>query len=117
MVTRTSRTTIAASLPHCSCSDPILRYIDGLELRQAVDKQLNKVELANKLTRAVAVGKVTAKAVDPKTNGFPADNDTPLGKQVFHIRCAQGKPVIDPHCVGDNFPRKTKPLQTGKGAR
>ena len=34
----------------------ILRYIDDLELRQAIEKQLNKVELANKFTRAVAVG-------------------------------------------------------------
>ena len=34
----------------------ILRYLDELELRQAIEKQLNKVELANKLTRAVAVG-------------------------------------------------------------
>jgi TnpA family transposase len=34
----------------------ILRYLDELELRQTIEKQLNKVELANKLTRAVAVG-------------------------------------------------------------
>lgn len=34
----------------------ILRYIDELELRQAIEQQLNKVELANKFTRAVAVG-------------------------------------------------------------
>ncbi len=34
----------------------ILRYIDDLELRQAIEKVLNKVELANKFTRAVAVG-------------------------------------------------------------
>ena len=34
----------------------ILRYADDLELRQAIEKQLNKVELANKFTRAVAVG-------------------------------------------------------------
>ena len=34
----------------------ILRYIDDLELRQAIEKQLNKVEQANKFTRAVAVG-------------------------------------------------------------
>ncbi len=61
-----------------------------------------------------AVGKMTAKAVDPKANGFPADNYTTLGKKVFHIRCAQGKPVIHPHCVGDDVPRKTKPLQAGK---
>lgn len=57
---------------------------------------------------------MTAKAIDPKTNGFPADNYATLGKKVFHIRCAQGKPVIDPHCLGDDFTRKTKPRQTGK---
>ncbi|MEZ5838232.1 MAG: Tn3 family transposase [Geminicoccaceae bacterium] len=35
----------------------ILRHIDDLELRQAIiEKQLNKVELANRFTRAVAVG-------------------------------------------------------------
>ncbi len=34
----------------------ILRHIDDLELRQAIEKQLNKVELANKVTRALAVG-------------------------------------------------------------
>ncbi|HJN25955.1 MAG TPA: Tn3 family transposase [Rhodospirillales bacterium] len=34
----------------------VLRYVDDLELRQAIEKQLNKVELANKFTRAVAVG-------------------------------------------------------------
>lgn len=37
-------------------SDFILRYIDDMELRQAIEKQLNKVELANRFTRAVAVG-------------------------------------------------------------
>ena len=34
----------------------ILRYINQVELRQAIEKQLNKIELANKFTRAVAVG-------------------------------------------------------------
>ena len=34
----------------------ILRYVDEVELRQAIEKQLNKVELANRFTRAVAVG-------------------------------------------------------------
>lgn len=37
-------------------SDFILRYIDDVELRQTIEKQLNKVELANRFTRAVAVG-------------------------------------------------------------
>ena len=35
----------------------ILRFIDQVELRQAIEKQLNKVEFANGFTRAVAVGK------------------------------------------------------------
>ncbi len=34
----------------------ILRYVDDLNLRQAIERQLNKVELANRFTRAVAVG-------------------------------------------------------------
>ena len=34
----------------------VLRYIHEPELRQAVEKQLNKVELANRFTRAVAIG-------------------------------------------------------------
>ena len=33
----------------------ILRYIDEVELREVIEKQLNKVELANRFTRAVAV--------------------------------------------------------------
>ena len=34
----------------------ILRHIDQAELRRAIEKQLNKIELANRFTRAVAVG-------------------------------------------------------------
>ena len=37
-------------------SDFILRYIDDVDLRQAIEKQLNKVELANRFRRAIAVG-------------------------------------------------------------
>ena len=37
-------------------SDFILRYLDNVQLRQAIEKQLNKVELANRFTRDVAVG-------------------------------------------------------------
>ena len=32
------------------------KYIDDVELRQAIEKQLNRIELANRFTRAVAVG-------------------------------------------------------------
>ena len=34
----------------------ILRYLDDLQLRQDIEKQLNKVEQANRFTRAIAVG-------------------------------------------------------------
>lgn len=34
----------------------ILRYVADVTLRQAIERQLNKVELANRFTRAVAVG-------------------------------------------------------------
>ena len=34
----------------------ILRYLDDLTLRQAVEQQLSRVELANRFTRDVAVG-------------------------------------------------------------
>ena len=34
----------------------ILRHVDDLDLRRAIEIQLNKVELANRFTRAVAVG-------------------------------------------------------------
>ena len=34
----------------------ILRYVNEAELRQSIEKQLNKVELSNRFTRAVAVG-------------------------------------------------------------
>ena len=34
----------------------ILRYIDQVDLRQAIEKQLSRIELANGFTRAVAVG-------------------------------------------------------------
>jgi TnpA family transposase len=37
-------------------SDFILRYLDDLPLRQAIEKQLNKGENANKFSRAVAFG-------------------------------------------------------------
>ena len=34
----------------------ILRYLDDVELRMAIEKQLNRIELGNRFTRAVAVG-------------------------------------------------------------
>lgn len=40
----------------CAKDSVFRRYIDQVELRQAIEKQLSKVELANSFTRAVAVG-------------------------------------------------------------
>jgi TnpA family transposase len=34
----------------------ILRYIDDLDLRQAIEKQLNKIESAHRFARAVSIG-------------------------------------------------------------
>src|SRR6202030_4713611 len=34
----------------------ILRYIDDLELRQAIEKQLNKIENSHQFSRAVSIG-------------------------------------------------------------
>ena len=34
----------------------VLRYIDNVELRMAIEALLNKIELANRFTRAVAIG-------------------------------------------------------------
>ena len=34
----------------------ILRYIDGVALRQAIEHQLNKIEHAHRFTRAISVG-------------------------------------------------------------
>jgi len=62
---------------------------------------------------ANAVGKMSAKAVDPETNRFPAHDNTAFSKKVFHIGRAQSKPMIGPDRVGDNFTRKTKPESGG----
>lgn len=37
-------------------SDFLLRYINDAELRQTIEKQLSKIELANRFTRAIAIG-------------------------------------------------------------
>jgi TnpA family transposase len=34
----------------------ILRYIDDVELRMAIENLLNRIELGNRFTRAIAVG-------------------------------------------------------------
>lgn len=58
-----------------------------------------------------AIGTMAAKAIDPKADCFPACNHTAIGKQIFHIGCAQRKPVIGSYCISNNFTRKLKTLQ------
>jgi hypothetical protein len=61
---------------------------------------------------ANAVGKMSAKAVDPETNRFPAHDNTAFSAKVFDISRAQSKPMIGPNRADDNFARKTTALQT-----
>jgi len=57
---------------------------------------------------------MAAKAIDPEADCFTAGNNATLNKQIFHIGCAQRKPVIDPNCISEKIMRKAKPLQSGK---
>ncbi len=66
---------------------------------------------------ADATRKVRTKPLDPKPDSFPADKHARLCEQVFNIRCAHRKLMVRSHRIGDNFARKTKPLQTGKSGR
>jgi hypothetical protein len=66
---------------------------------------------------ANAVGIMSANAVDPETNCFPAQDNTAFSKKVFDIGRAQSQPMLGPDRAGDNFTRKTQSLQTGKSAR
>lgn len=57
-----------------------------------------------------AVGKVSAKPVDPVSNAFPTDNYAALGEQTLDIGSAQGKPVIGPNSIGDDLVREIESL-------
>jgi len=48
------------------------------------------------------------KPVDPKANGFAADDDAALRKQVLDIRGAERKAMVGPVRMGDDLARKTK---------
>ena len=58
-------------------------------------------------------GEMSAEAIDPKPDCFPADRDAPLCEQIFNIPCAEGKTVIGPNRLSDDLARKTKAFQAG----
>jgi hypothetical protein len=52
-----------------------------------------------------------AKPVDPKAEGFPADEDTTLRQEILKIRRAECKAMAGPDRIGDDLAGKTKALQ------
>jgi len=72
----------------------ILRYLDDLDLRQAIEKQLNKVELANRLSRQ-RPGYVAERKLRPSagTQGgrrcFPHDRGSPNELQTHGRRAPE----------------------------
>ena len=52
-----------------------------------------------------AIREMTAKPVHPKPDGFAADNHSAFGKQILHISRAEGKTIIRPNGITDDFSR------------
>lgn len=50
-----------------------------------------------------ASGKMTAETIDPLPHRLTADRHTALRKQVFDIGGAQGKSIVRPHRIADDF--------------
>ncbi len=59
-----------------------------------------------------AILEVAAHAVNPLSDGFPADRHTAFSEQIFNIGGAKRKAMISPDCIGDDLARETKTLQT-----
>lgn len=57
------------------------------------------------------IGEVVAKAVDPLTNGFAADDHTAFGQKILDIGRAEDEPMIDLDRICDDLARKTEPVQ------
>ena len=62
-----------------------------------------------------AIGKVTAKAVHPFSDRFPADHHTPIGEKILDIRRAEREAMIDPDGICNDFTRKTVAFQSRHG--
>jgi hypothetical protein len=52
----------------------------------------------------------------PSPDGFVGNNDAALRQKIFHITEAQTKAMVDPHCIADDFRRKTVSMVTSSGA-
>jgi hypothetical protein len=46
----------------------------------------------------------------PQTDGFIADGDTPLGKEIFDIAMAEIESIVQPDCVADDIGRESVTL-------
>ena len=62
-----------------------------------------------------AIGKVTAKAVHPFSDRFPADRHTPIGEKILDIRRAEREAMIDPDGICNDFTRETVAFQARHG--
>ena len=58
-----------------------------------------------------AIGEVASEPVHPKPDGFAADNHASFGKQILHISRAEGKTIIRPNGITDDFSRKAVAFQ------
>jgi len=58
-----------------------------------------------------ASGELRAEAVHPQPDRLPADDDAPLGQQVFDVGRAQREAMVGPDRVGDHLAGKTEALQ------
>ncbi len=58
-----------------------------------------------------AIGKMATKGVHPLTDGFPTDDRFSFRKQIFNINRAQGKPMIRPNGIRNDFTGKRTPLR------
>ena len=56
-------------------------------------------------------GKMHAKPVDPKADGFATNDHAALRQQILHIGRAQGKAVLGPNRIRNELTRKTKALK------
>lgn len=59
--------------------------------------------------------KMCAEPVDPKADGFAADDDALLRQQVLDICLAEHKAMVSPDNIGDDRAGKTKALQARHG--
>ncbi len=63
---------------------------------------------------ANAIGKMTARSINPEPNRFPADNNTALCQKVRNISGTHRKTMAGPDRISYDLTRLTVALQAGK---